>query len=473
MVFTYIRRELRRRRKQAIVVAAGLALGIGLVVTVSAMADGVRGAQSRALRSLYGVGTDATVTTRPRFGRDGGARFDLNPSGGERGGDAFARDRVLLDPGLGTMSDEDVRTVASIDGVAEAAGGLSLNSIRLEGTFAQPNDGGGPSVQVAGPGMEPVDVSTIDVAGVDVAHPDLGALTSSQVTRGRWFETDEAHARVAIVSRGYAREHELELGSTFRIGGQRFEVIGLSKGTSSADAVDVAMPLGRARSLAGLEDDAVNRIWVKAEGASAIARMKAGIEEALPRATVTTADELASQVTGSLAAASDLAGSLGRWLSLAALVAAFAVASLLTLSAVGRRVREFGTLKALGWRSRRVVTQVLGESLAIGVLGGALGIAVGFLGTWLVNALFPSLEATTGPGGVGGPGGLVVAGGSGGGGPVDALTNTIHVPLDASVSLTLVALAIGLAVLGGLVAGSFGGWRAARLRPAEALRRVE
>jgi len=33
--------------------------------------------------------------------------------------------------------------------------------------------------------------------------------------------------------------------------------------------------------------------------------------------------------------------------------------------------------------------------------------------------------------------------------------------------------AIALAVLGGLLAGSLGGWRAARLRPAEALRRVE
>jgi len=31
---------------------------------------------------------------------------------------------------------------------------------------------------------------------------------------------------------------------------------------------------------------------------------------------------------------------------------------------------------------------------------------------------------------------------------------------------------VGLAVLGGLVAGAFGGWRAARLSPAEALRSV-
>jgi ABC-type antimicrobial peptide transport system permease subunit len=32
---------------------------------------------------------------------------------------------------------------------------------------------------------------------------------------------------------------------------------------------------------------------------------------------------------------------------------------------VSRRVREFGTLKALGWRTRRVVGQVMGEALAM------------------------------------------------------------------------------------------------------------
>jgi putative ABC transport system ATP-binding protein len=48
------------------------------------------------------------------------------------------------------------------------------------------------------------------------------------------------------------------------------------------------------------------------------------------------------------------------------LIAAFAMASLLTMAAVSRRVREFGTLKALGWRSRRIVGQVMGETLVIG-----------------------------------------------------------------------------------------------------------
>jgi ABC-type antimicrobial peptide transport system permease subunit len=40
------------------------------------------------------------------------------------------------------------------------------------------------------------------------------------------------------------------------------------------------------------------------------------------------------------------------------------------------------------------------------------------------------------------------------------------------VSTEVILLAVLLAVVGGLLAGMFGGWRAARLRPAAALRQV-
>src|SRR5215469_1938883 len=72
--FTYLRRELRRRSRQAIIVATGLALGIGLVITVTALSSGVRTAQGKVLGALYGVGTDITVTTpvQPATGGPGG-----------------------------------------------------------------------------------------------------------------------------------------------------------------------------------------------------------------------------------------------------------------------------------------------------------------------------------------------------------------------------------------------------------------
>jgi hypothetical protein len=48
--------------RQAVFVALGLALGVGLVVTVAATSTGVKNAESQVLGVLDGVGTDVTVT---------------------------------------------------------------------------------------------------------------------------------------------------------------------------------------------------------------------------------------------------------------------------------------------------------------------------------------------------------------------------------------------------------------------------
>jgi ABC-type antimicrobial peptide transport system permease subunit len=117
-----------------------------------------------------------------------------------------------------------------------------------------------------------------------------------------------------------------------------------------------------------------------------------------------------------------------------------------------------------------VTRQVVGEAMVNGLLGGALGIALGLAGAYVVTAISPTLQAQLGGGGGDGGGG----GGVMGGGPArQASSTTLDVALTAPVSLTTVALAVALAVTGGLIAGAFGGWRASRLRPADALRRVE
>jgi ABC-type lipoprotein release transport system permease subunit len=199
---------------------------------------------------------------------------------------------------------------------------------------------------------------------------------------------------------------------------------------------------------------------------------------ALPKATVTTSSDLASQVTGSLSSASSLANSLGKWLAVAVMAAAFFIASILTISAVSRRVREFGTLKAMGWRSRRIIRQIMGEALVIGVVGGIAGVALGYGGAALIQSLAPPLTAATGTatgaGAGGGPGHFGPGGGGGGlARAASSASHTVSVHLTAPVTLGAVGLAVVLAILGGLIAGSFGGWRAVRLRHAAALARVE
>jgi putative ABC transport system permease protein len=77
MFFTYLGRELRRRMRQVVFISLGLAVGIGLVITVTAASAGVAQAQGRVLHSLYGVGTDITVTKAPTASSGGPFGFRI------------------------------------------------------------------------------------------------------------------------------------------------------------------------------------------------------------------------------------------------------------------------------------------------------------------------------------------------------------------------------------------------------------
>jgi ABC-type antimicrobial peptide transport system permease subunit len=162
---------------------------------------------------------------------------------------------------------------------------------------------------------------------------------------------------------------------------------------------DIYVSLQVAQSLSvqtgSLKND-VNTIYVAAASAADISAVSSEIATLLPHATVTTAASLASEVTGSVSSAAKLAGDLGRWLSVLVLIAAFAVACLLTMAAVARRVAEFGTLKAIGWRTRRIVVQVFGESVVMGIVGAVVGVGLGFAGAAIITKVAPKLSATVG-----------------------------------------------------------------------------
>ena len=87
MFFTYLRRELAGRRRQTAIIAIGMALAIALVMIVNAVSTGVRDAQAAVLESVYGVGTDLTVSQAPAApgegeGPGGGVRFEFGQDDG-------------------------------------------------------------------------------------------------------------------------------------------------------------------------------------------------------------------------------------------------------------------------------------------------------------------------------------------------------------------------------------------------------
>jgi ABC-type lipoprotein release transport system permease subunit len=467
MFITYLLRELRRRMRQAIFIAAGLALGVGLVITVTAASDGVSATQGTVLHSLYGVGTDVTVTQSPTVGSGGGTRFNF--AGGQPGqqpaGTSFSRD-ILAGGGLGTIKSSSVTTVSGLKDVSGAVGALVLNDVKLSGTLSA--GGGQPGAQVgpggSGSGSGSISSSSFTVTGVDPAHDSLGPVASGTIASGHNLTTAESDSNVAVVDSNYASAQNLKVGSSITVAGKTFNVIGIVQAAQGGSSADVYIPLARAQALANMPG-VVNTIYVSAASASDVSAVSGEISHALPTATVTNSSDLASEVTGSLSSASTLANNLGKWLAVAVLAAAFGLASILTMSAVSRRVREFGTLKAMGWNSRRIIRQIMGEALVIGIVGGAAGVAIGYGAAALVQALAPPLTASTASVS-GGPGARFARAAS-------SAAHTVSVHLTVPVTLGAVALAVVLAIAGGLIAGSFGAWRAARLRPAAALARVE
>ena len=513
MFLTYLRRELTNRKKQTVIIAVGMALAIALVVIVSSIASGVQSAQSSVLASVYGVGTDITVTKTetPTSSSTGRPSFDFGDQGSSgsssSGSTDLAQSRLAVSRGTSTLTAANVATVAGTDGVAAATGVLTLENSTFSGQVKQSDGSSSSSSDGAAQGGPPsgtgqsstgqggggfgggsFSVDSFTVTGIPVSGDTVGPLTSTETTKGRTFTTADAGKDVVVLDAAYAESESKAVGDTVSIGGKTFDVIGIvaSTGSASTTGSNTYVPLDTAQTLADLSGE-VTSVYVSAESSSDVATIKTALQKELSSTTVSTESDLASSVSGSLATASTLVSNLGRWLSIVVLAAAFLIAILFTISGVTRRTREFGTLKAIGWSNGRITRQVAGESLVQGLIGGVIGAATGLVGILVVNVIAPTVSASaatstrTGPGAGGMPGAGATAaagsgttagapaGGFGGGGQTAATTDVV---LHAPVTVEVILLAIGLAVLGGLLAGALGGWRASRLRPAEALRSV-
>ena len=301
--------------------------------------------------------------------------------------------------------------------------------------------------QVLDPPQTNITTTAYTIGGVDQTHPTMGVVTTSQVTKGRFLAP--AGGREALVSGSYAAKHALKIGSKLDLNGTSFTVVGLVSPPLGGQSADVYLPLKQLQTLAG-QQGLANVVLVRATDSAAVGKVQKAIQTALPEAQVASSKQVADQISGSLVDASNLSHNLGVVLAIVAAAAAFLLAALLALSSVGKRVRELGTLKALGWTQRMVVRQVAGESLVTGIAGGLLGIVLGVLAAVAVSQFGPTLSASSTTG-----------------------TATSSVSLDAPIGGGVLVLGFGLALLGGLIAGTAGAMRAARLRPADALRQVD
>ncbi len=508
MFLTYLGRELSKRKRQTALVSIALAIAIGLVVIVSAASAGINSAQSKVLSGLYGIGTDITVS-QSALPTPGGARFDFNGGGdvavprgdGQRPDfSTFAQDRLDVARFSATFDTTVLNQISGIDGIAGSSATLKLNSISFKGSVPnQSTDATGgtgtadgvpnPATNGGGQGRGNFEINSKSIEGIDVTGANVGPLKGVSIDGGRMLAASDAGKNIAVVDSVYATANTIKVGDTLALKAVNFTVVGLisSSGGGAETSSNIYIPLDTAQSLVA-KPGVVTNIYVSAKNASSIPAIKKALLVILPDATVSSQDDLAASLTGSLSSASGLVRTLGKWLSIIVLLVAFAVAGLFTSSGVNRRVREFGTLKAIGWRNSRIVRQIMGETFVTGAIAALLGLIIGTIGIFIVNLVAPTLSSSAGqlspfggglPGrfagqqGGGDAGGFRGGGGFPGGGLGSLNNAATAVKLHINLSMSTLLLAISIALLGALVAGAFGAWRAARLTPVSAFRSVE
>ncbi|MGO9581350.1 MAG: ABC transporter permease [Acidimicrobiales bacterium] len=304
--------------------------------------------------------------------------------------------------------------------------------------------------------------SSYSVAGVNPSNETTGLITKSQLVSGTWFTSNPADE--VLVYTEYATTKKLTVGGTLTINSKSYKIVGLVSPTLTGNVADIYFPLSTMQSLASAPGY-VNEVLVSVKSASDVSAVTAAIKKELPGATVLTSKTLADSVSGSLSNAHKLANDLGGVLAVVVLLAAFLIAGLLTLSSVAKRVREIGSLRAIGWTRGEVVRQIIAETIGIGIIGGLLGVGIGAAVCAIVDAVGPALSVTSTGLEVGASTYTHLVSGSS---VTGSVTTLVH--LTAPIHVATVLLAFAGALVGGLVAGVIGGWRAARLAPASALR---
>jgi putative ABC transport system permease protein len=384
-----------------------IGVALGVALFVALIAAG-NGFREAARQPLAGIGADILIS---RANNAGGA--------------ALQTTRGIRQPfGFSPLTIDDADGLRDLPGISGVSGSLLLWDFAAN--------------------------SYQTLLGVDVAQTGVGpAQASDWIVNGRFFQPDETD--VIVVDRHYAAFFSLEPGESVEIGERPFTVTGVIEvtGGNQAAAANFYLPLADAQSLAGLADDQINQIYVRVEEAGDVETIVAESETRLGEISAMTEQSIV-QVMGGVAQVSD------RFAGVAALTALLGglVLTGITLSAgINLRTGEIGVMKATGWQARDVVRLFTAEGVLLSLLGAALGIVLGWLAVLILGQIPVDLTvlASTMP-------------------DLGTGAAAVSYTLPAHLSWSAALLAVGTAVAGGGLASLFSARRAARLKPADALR---
>lgn len=395
-IFRVAFRALRRNTMRSMLTALGIIIGIGAVITTVAMGTGAKVQVESQIASLG----QNLITVMP----------GSMSSGSMRGG--FGSSATLTPEDAEAITNE----VPNIDGLSPEVRDRS---------------------QIIANGLN----WNTNVNGVG---PDYPYVRNWALASGAMFTEQDVKslAKVCVIGRTVAEQvfpNEDPVGQTLRIRNLPLRILGVlsPKGFSvfGSDEDDVVLIPYTSHMRRVSRRTSISMIRIQAESAEKVDTVKLAIEDLLtqrrrgrePDFTVRTQEELSNTFT---ATAKTMTVLLGGIALVSLVVGGIGVMNIMLVS-VTERTREIGIRIAIGAHGSDVLTQFLIEAIFLSLLGGALGILLGFGASQLV---------------------------------------TLYFGLPTLVPMWSVFVAVGVSSVIGLFFGFFPAYKAAQLDPIDALR---
>jgi len=249
--------------------------------------------------------------------------------------------------------------------------------------------------------------------------PDYLSVRNYQVARGRFIDSPDLtnQAKVAVLGATVAEDLFGEalidpLGKTIKINRQNYQIVGIlaSKGLGGFQNLDdqVFIPLSTAQiKFGGAGNTSLRAInvqvvsadkmeWAKAE-LTAILRARHGLAAGQSDDfTVYDQTQLVEAIGEVVGIFTVLLGSIA---AISLVVGGIGIMNIMLVS-VTERTREIGIRKAVGAKRRDILAQFLAEAVVLSLLGGVIGILVGYGAAQVVTPLLGGTRALVTPGSV-------------------------------------------------------------------------
>ena len=367
-----------RNRTRAALAIVGIAIGIATIVVLGMVTGGLQTATTSTLKA-------------------GAAEITVTPVGSSGFGSAG-----------GTLNESLANDLLNISGVSNTAGVIGLNA-NVTGVSNASSSGFGEGLLING-----IDSDKLSLEGID-------SINGSFYSNGSSNEL--------ILGSTAASNLNKTVGSTINIFGTNFTVTGIYQTGNFITDSGGFMALNTLQNLTS-NDGKVSDIAVKVADNANVTTVSQSIKNAYPnQLTATTAADQANRINQGLGFINTASFAISL---LAIVIGGIGIINVMIMS-VFERTREIGVLKAVGWRSSRILTMILGESIILTLTAAVVGIVVGVIG---VNVLL----AVTGAG------------------------------FKPELTVGILLRAIGIAFLVGIIGGLYPAYRASRLPPTEALR---